>query len=448
MRITKLVNIKGDLFATGASFVGQTVIKLGSSLILTRILTPKDYGTLAILLSVVFIISLLSDIGFSISIVRSENGDRQEYLNTAWTIRIGRAFVNAAVLFLAAPIVASLYHAAALTAPLRVIAVWFVIDGFESTAFPLAVRRKNSRVLMYTDVAGTFAASALTIVYCYYSRDFWGMVYGTLFGRGVVVLISHCFYRELKPRLQWDKASAREIFHLSRYIMPSSMVTIFLNQYDKAVFLRMFDFNLLGVYSLATNIAGPVESVITKASRMVLYPRCAHNFRLDKASFSLKYYLENARLFVAILAIPAAVGGAAHLLITVLYDPRYAGAAMVLQAFMVRAAILALASPAEDMLVATGESRLILVGNIYRALWMVGASSLGYLLFGFAGFTYGIALSTLPALVYYLWLQRKKGLLIARYEMYKVAFTCAIALSAYLGSSALMALWHPGRFRL
>lgn len=447
MRITKVVNVKGDLFATGASFLGQTVIKLGSSLILTRILTPKDYGTLAILMSVVFVISLLSDIGFSICIVRSEKGDRQEYLNTAWTIRIVRAAFNAALLYLAAPIVAALYHASALTAPLRVIAIWFVIDGFESTAFPLAVRRKNSRVLMYSDVAGTFAATAVTIAYCYFSRNFWGMVYGTLIGRFVVVLISHRFYRELRPRLQWDQDAAREMFHLSRYIMPSSMVTIFLNQYDKAVFLRMFDFNLLGVYSLAANISGPVESIITKASRMVLYPRCAHNFRLDKATFSLKYYLENARLFLAILAIPAAIGGAAHFLVTVLYDPRYAGAAAVLQAFMVRAAILALASPAEDMLVATGESRLILIGNVYRAVWMVGASYFGYRFFGFMGFTYGIALSALPALVYYFWLQRKKGMLIAKYELYKVVFTCAVAVSAYLGSSLLLSLWHPVRLR-
>jgi O-antigen/teichoic acid export membrane protein len=190
-----------------------------------------------------------------------------------------------------------------------------------------------------------------------------------------------------------------------------------------------------------------VESIITKASRMVLYPRCAHNFRLDKATFSLKYYLENARLFLAILAIPAAIGGGAHFLVTVLYDPRYAGAAAVLQAFMVRAAILALASPAEDMLVATGESRLILIGNVYRAVWMVGASYLGYRFFGFMGFTYGIALSALPALVYYFWLQRKKGMLIAKYELYKIVFTCAVAVSAYLGSSLLLSIWHPVRLR-
>lgn len=46
------------------------------------------------------------------------------------------------------------------------------------------------------------------------------------------------------------------------------------------------------------------------------------------------------------------------------------------------------------------------------------------------------------------WLQRKRGLLIARYEMYKMTFTCAIALGAYLGSSVLLALWHTLRFRL
>lgn len=438
---SKLINVKGDLFATGATFLCQAVVKLGSSLALTRILTPGAYGTMAVLMSIVFILAMLSDIGFSVCIVRSQRGEEQSYLNTAWTMRIGRAIVNATILFLGAPLVAMLYHAPILAAPFRVLSLWFLIDGLESTAFPLAIRRKNSRIVMYSELAGTTAAAIFTVIYCYFSRDFWGMVYGVLLNRLIVVCNSHRFYRELRPRLQWDRAAAKEVFEYTRFVMPSSILTIFLNQFDRAVFLRFFQLQLLGIYSLAGNISAPVESLITKASQMVLYPRCAHNFRTDRKTFALKYYVENAKLFIAVLAVPAAIGGAAHFIIRVLYDPRYAQSAEVLEAFMARAALLALASPAEDMLIATGESRLVLVGNVYRVIWMVGASLLGYYLFGFLGFVYGIALSGLPALIYYLWLQRRKGFLIARYEVYKVAFTCGVAISAYLASSALLSLW-------
>ncbi|MGH8288885.1 MAG: oligosaccharide flippase family protein [Steroidobacteraceae bacterium] len=444
----KLFNVKGDLFATGATFAGQSVLKLCSSLILTRILSPSAYGTIAILMSIVFILVMLSDIGFSVCIVRSTRGEEQRYLNTAWTIRIVRAASNATILFLAAPLVAKLYHAPALTLPFRVLSLWFLIDGLESTAFPVAVRRKNSRIVMYSELAGNFVSAIFTIVYCYFSRDFWGMLYGALVNRLVVVIMSHRFYRDIAPKIQWDRAAAKEIFEYTRFVMPSSALTIFLNQFDNAVFLRLFNFRLLGIYSLAGNITAPVESLISKASQMVLYPRCAHNFRADQTTYSLKYYVENTKLFIATLAVPAAIGGAAHFLITVLYDPRYTEAAEVLQAFMVRAVIKAFTSPAEDMLIATGESRLILVANVFRVIWIVAASLLGYYFFGFIGFTYGIALSGLPALVYYFRLQRKKDLLIPKYELYKLAFACGIAVCAYAVSSFLLHLWPAVRIKL
>jgi lipopolysaccharide exporter len=442
-RFVKLVNPKGDLFATGASFVAQGFIKLCSSLILTRLLAPSEYGIIALLMSIVFILLMLSDLGFSLCIVRDENGEQQSYLNTAWTIRIGRAIFHALFILIFAPLIAKLYAAPELTLPLRVLSIWFLIDGLESTSFPVSIRRKQSRIFMYAELVGTAISAVFTVVYCYFSRDYWGMVWGSLVSRLVPVFISHRIYPEIRPRLGWDRAAAKQIFRYTRFVMPSSILTLLTNQYDKAIFLRLFDLRLLGVYSLAGNVAAPIEALITKASRMVLYPRCAHNFRTDPGSFAFKYYMENVKLFAAILAIPAVIGGAARFLITALYDPRYAQAAEVLEAFMVRAALLALASPSEDMLFATGEVSIILTGNVYRAAWMVVASLVGYRYFGFAGFVYGISLSGLPPLVYYLWLQARKGLVIAKYEFYKLAFLCGLAACAYAGDR-LMLILAPG----
>jgi len=147
-------------------------------------------------------------------------------------------------------------------------------------------------------------------------------------------------------------------------------------------------------------------------------------------------------------AMPAAIGGGARLLITVLYDSRYALAGPILQAFMLRAMFLAVASPAEDLLIASGESQVILTGNLYRAMGMLTASLTGYYFFGFMGFVYGVALSGLPPLIYYLWLQSQKRILIVKYELYKAAFLCGVALIAYMGSSLILIIWPISRIRI
>jgi lipopolysaccharide exporter len=447
VQISRLVNVKGDLFATGLSFAAQGVLRLGSSLILTRILAPEAYGIIAILVSVSYVIEMISDLGGTVPVIRHRNGDDPRYLNTAWTLRVIRSSANATLLFVGAPLIASLYGTPLLTAPLRVFALSFLINGLESMAFPLAVRRKNARIIMYTELVATIISTLFAVVYCYFSRTYWGMLFAILLNRAVVSLVSYYFYPEARPRLQIDRDAARDLLSYTRFAMPSSMLTLALNQFDRVIFLRFFDLKLLGIYGLAGNLAGQVEALISKISQMVLYPRCAHNFLAHRDTFSIKYYVENARVFLIILAVPAAVGGAAELIIRTLYDPRYALAGTVLQAFMVRAALLALASPAEDMLIATGESHIILVGNVLRAGWMVVGSVGGYKLFGFTGFVYGMSLSGLPTLFYYLWLQRRKGLLVVRYELYKLGFLCTLSASAYAASRAVMSLMPTLRLR-
>jgi lipopolysaccharide exporter len=444
----KIINLRGDLFATTFSFGAQTLIRLGSSLILTRVLRPEAYGIMTIVMSVVFIVGMLSDVGMSVCIVRDPHGDEPRFLNTAWTIRLVRAVINGVLTLLLAGLIARAYGVPALAMPLRVLALWFIIDGFESTAFPLAIRRKNARIVVYSELVATLVSTVFSVIYCYITRDYWGMVYGALLNRLVWVVLSHRYYRELTPRLQYDRDAAREIFKYTRFVMPSSALSLALSQYDKIVFLRLFDLRLLGIYGLAANIAGSVEGLITKASQNVLYPRAAHDFRTDPSTFAEKYYRGNVKFFMALLTIPSVFGGAAVLIVTLLYDPRFALAGPVLQALMLRAVLLALATGAEDMLVAAGEPRVILVGNLLRAVCLPLASLAGYALWGFMGFTYGIALSGLPPFVYYLWLQRRKGLLLGRYESYRVLFACGVALAAFVVSNTLMSVLPIRRITL
>lgn len=448
MQAFKLVNLKGDLFATAFSFGAQAVVKFGSSLILTRILRPEAYGIITIMLSIAFVVELLGDINVSLFIVRDQRAEEPRYLNTAWTMQLARGAINSVALFFLAPFIASsIYALPELTNPLRVFSLTFIFSALQSMAFPVAIRRKQARIIMYSELAATIVTAIFSLLYCYYSRDFWGILYGILLNRLMMSALSHRFFRELEPKLRFDWPAAREILQFTKFVMPSSMITLALSQFDKIVFLRLFDLNLLGVYGLASNIAGPIESVIYRISQTVLYPRCAHNFRDNPETFTLKYYTENIKLYFSIMILPAAVGGAAQLVIAVLYPSRYAQVGAVLQAFMLRAAILSLAAPGEDMLIAAGEFQAQFHGNIFRAVWLFSCTLGGYYLFGFMGFVYGGALSALPMWVYYLWLQRRKGMLIVRYEAYKVAFIVGVATVAYLTSTLIVHLWPALRIR-
>ncbi len=446
-----LAIFKRDLFATAFSFAAQAVIRFGASLILTRILFPEAYGVISILMSLVFVVEMLADIGIYPFIIRDKDAEEPEVRDTAWTMRLGRASLNAVIVLVGAPTIAALYGTATLVAPLRVISLWFILAALESMSFPIAFRRKRARIVMYAEMSATLLATVCTVIYSYFSKDYWGMVAGTLVNRGSLTLMSYFVYPELRPKLHFSRSVARHIFDTTKFTMPSSMLTLVLNQFDKIVFLRLFDLHLLGLYGLAANIASPVEALVSRISQNVLYPRAASNFRSSPETLAEKYYKENVKLFVSIMGPPAAICGAASFIITLLYPVTYAYAGIILYALMFRVVLISFSSPAEDLLIATGRFRVVLIGNVLRVLWMASASFAGYYLFGFMGFTYGIASSVAPALAYYWWLQHKHGMLIVKYELFKIAFAVLTFLAAYAASKLLVVAWlwaapHLGGF--
>ena len=431
------INVGGDLFAAMVCFGLSAVVKLVSSLFITRLINPDAYGIVAILMSIIFLIEMLADLGVNVFVIRDVRAEEPSFLNTAWTIRFVRSVVNCCVLLSLSSFIANtIYGTPALTAPLRVCALWFVISGLETMAFTLAVRRKKARIPIYVDLGVGILGTIFTISYCYVTRDYWAIIYGTTFCRVLQTALSYFFYRDYWPRMEFNKEAAKAIFSLTKYSLPSSMLTLALSQFDKIVFLRLFNLHLLGIVGVAGGIAGPIESLINRISQSVLYPRCAHNYREEPTTFAERYYGENAKIFFGIMVIPAVVLGSASVLISILYPANYGEVGSVLRAVMVRTVLLSLALPSQEMLVAAGESQVILVGNTWRAGWLFTASFVGYWLFGFYGFIYGAALSGLPPYLYYLNVQARREILSVRGECLKVAFIVVAGVTAAVGAEA------------
>lgn len=422
----KTINLRSDLLATVICFTGMAVIKLVSSIILTRILAPEAYGVIAALSSIVFAIEMFSDLGILALMIRHEKGDEPTYINTMWTVRLVRGCINCVILYTAAPWVAKLYDTPMLVHALQVFSIWYILHGLESISFTLAVRYKKVYIVSYTDLLCTLLTTIFVIVSSTYFKDYRGILYGMILNRAMMTLASYFAFRTQRARFQFDKQARKDLFGFTKHIAPSSMIAFFLSQFDRIIFLKLFDLHLFGLYGLASNVSQPVISLIEKISRFVLYPRCAHDFRTDPQTSHIKYYKNNLKIFAIILALPAVIGGASDLIVQILFDSRYAYAGFILQAFMIRAMLISLASPAEDLLVAAGKTHVVLVGNILRISWVVPGCLIGFYFFGFTGFLYAAALEALPALVYLMALQKVNRMLIFKYDLLKIAFATCI----------------------
>jgi lipopolysaccharide exporter len=436
------VNFKGELFASTFTYGLGAFIRFGSSMVLTRILSPGAYGIFAILLSFVFLAELLSDVGLFGLLIRHERGKEIRFVHTLWTIRLIRSIINFLLLYFAAPLIASLYNSPVLTDAFRTLSPWFLISGAESLSFVLAQRDQRARIGNYVDLACATLMTVFVIILAQHLHSHYALIYGLLFQRTLLTLASHCFYRNIGVGIAFDRAAIADQFGFARIVLPSSLLTILLSQYDKLVLLKLFNLSVLGVYGLAANMIGPVTGIIVHNARVVLYARCAHYFRENRATAMQRYYRENRMLLLVGILLPALVAGGAQVVVQFCYDARYEMAGPVLAILGLGGILYASQNASENLLVAAGRTHMVLAANIIRIVSVPACTSLGYFLFGFYGFLWFGVIAAIPVTVYMYYVQYRDGLLRLRKELELYALAVAAFAVAY-GVARLILLVVP-----
>jgi O-antigen/teichoic acid export membrane protein len=437
-RVLRQVNFTGELFSSTFTYAVGSAIRLGSSLILTRLLAPDAYGMFGILLSFLFTLEMISDVGTTGLLIRHQRGADTKFVHTVWTVRLIRSVGNGVILFLAAPVIARIYNVPELVGAFRVLSIWFLLFGAESMSFILAQRDQKARISNYMDLASSAVMTAFVIVAAARLHSYYALVYGFLVQRLFLAISSHFFYRNIGVGIAFDREALVDQFKFARFVLPSSVLTLVLSQYDKLVLLKFFDLTVLGVYGLAQNMLGPVSGVIVRNARVVLYARCSHYFREDREAVRGRYYSENHKLMLVGVLMPAVLAGSAEFLVRILYDPRYAAAGSILQIQSIGAVISAFLNASENVLVASGKTNMVLRGNIFRVCTVIPSTVLGFYVFGLAGFLWFGVAAALPLLGYFYYEQSQCGLLNLRRESALLGWALIAFACAYLVSHVLM----------
>jgi lipopolysaccharide exporter len=442
-RLRRCVNFKSELFASTFSYGAISVIRLGSSLVLTRLLTPDAYGVFAIIFSLMTMIEMLSDVGSRALLVRDPRGSEPRFVHTLWTMRLIRGGFNFCLMFFGAPLIAALYHAPVLTGALRTLSVVFLLSGAESMSFVLAIRDRRARIANYAELVSTLIMSIAAVVLAYRLRNHYAVIYAVLLQRALLVCASYLFYRDVGVGFAFDRQALVEQFRFARFVLPSSVLYVVASQYDKVTLLRLFDLSLLGVYGVASNLNGPTAGVVTHNAQTILYARCAEFFRTDRASARWRYYRDNRRLLLLGVLLPAVVAGFSQSIVAILYDRRYAAAGFMLMVLSLGSVVAAFQNASENLLVASGRTHTVLVANVVRVGSLIPITLLGYFFFGFDGFLWGTLLATVPVLAYYYSQQVKLDLVSWKEELRLLAIAALTFVVCLTASYFLRKLVPP-----
>jgi len=126
----------GRQIATGAAWMMgfklfDKSIGLVSTLVLARVLTPADFGLVAMATAVVALLGLMGAFGFDTALIQRQDADRTHY-DTAWTFNVLFGVAVALLLLVVAVPAANFYREPRLELMLPALAIGSLVGGFEN----------------------------------------------------------------------------------------------------------------------------------------------------------------------------------------------------------------------------------------------------------------------------------------------------------------------------
>ncbi|NDW32128.1 oligosaccharide flippase family protein [Salipiger sp. PrR007] len=436
--------LRSSLLTVG-SFGFSQALRLGSNLILTRLLFPEAFGLMALVS--VFLMGLMqfSDVGVTPAILQSKRGDDRAFLDTAWTIQVLRGIgLWLCACALAWPM-SLFYDEPQLMHLLPVAGLSLLIVGFRPTRMDSANRHLLLGRVTLLELATQTIGVGSAVLLAWATGSVWSLVLSGLISSLVEVTANSLLLAGGRNRFRMEPEARHELVTFGKWIFLSTVCGFFFSQGDKILIGKYLSLDAFGVYNIGYFLASFPMLLGGMVTRKVLIPiyrespprESRQNFlRLRKMRFSVTG---------ALLVLVASFAVCGHGLVELMYDERYlaAGAVTVLIACMQMPQIIV--QTYDQAALAAGDSRSFFVLALARALLMVGCILVGLETYGLIGALLGYGAAFALAYPVVVWLARRMGVWDPLHDLCFALFGAALAaLAISLNWPAVTALSSQG----
>jgi len=199
----------GGAFVTMAGQGVRVAVQFGGIILLARLLTPHDYGLMAMVTAIVGAAEILRDFGLSSAAIQAKEVSRQQRDNLFW-INTGIGLVLAVAVFAGANALAAFYHEPALVQISQALAVTFLLSGMTTQFRAHLSRGLRFGQLAVSDVGAQVAGLCAAVAAALAGLGFWALVLQQVVQAGVQLLLTVACARWL-PR-GYDRAAPMRQF--------------------------------------------------------------------------------------------------------------------------------------------------------------------------------------------------------------------------------------------
>lgn len=266
-------NIKNKTISSLAIKMTERVFSTGMqlviSIILARILSPSDYGVLAIVNVFIALSKVFIESGFGMGLIQKNELKRVD-INTIFISSFILSILIYFILFFVAPIISNFYNMPILTPVLRVYAITIIMASVNSIQNSILSRKLDYRKQLFAAIISTFVSGGVGIFFAFKGFGVWALVYQQIVQRATYLIVM-LFATKYIPRFEFSLYCLKTTFSYSWKIVATRLLSSLFNEIRNLIIGKQYTDAILGFYNKGLLIPATVATVTDDSIQSVMF---------------------------------------------------------------------------------------------------------------------------------------------------------------------------------
>ncbi len=355
---------------TSINQFGQMFIQFFVGLVLARLLSPEEYGLMAMTMVMIAVAAVISEGGIGLAIVQRKNLDDDD-CSTAFWLNICASLGMYGIMFFTAPLLAQFYNEPSLTLLVRIAGLRVLLGGLCIIHFSKLERDMAFRKATIVQLPSFVIGATLAIWMAYTGWGVWSLVALSLF-TGLAGMIASWIVSGWIPRWRFRRSSMKEMVGFGLNMTGERLMEVIFNNIYVLIIGKYFSPLQVGFYNRAQQFQNLPSTSINAVFNRVLMPMFS-SIQGDHEKLRAGFIQSLTLATMASFPIFAGMAAVAQPMVVCLIGPKWEPCVPYLQILCIMAAFMPIHSLNVTAILSQGRSGLSLQISIYKRLLVIAA---------------------------------------------------------------------------
>lgn len=368
MNSLKTKAVKGWFWSFLSQF-GRQLLTLIITIFLARLLTPTEFGLIALVTAITGFASIFSEMGYGSALIQKKDPTQEDYSSVFWVNIIIGLFLT--LLFaIGSELIVKFYDKPELRLITILLSLNFILNAFTIVQRILLVKEMNFKVLAQIELTAIFISGFSAIILAMYGLGVYSLVIQIL----TIAFVSNIilwYHSKWRPAFLISKDSIRNLNKYSLNLLGNQIFQYWTKNLDNLLIGKFIGAGALGIYSRSYSLLAYRVNSISKILSNVLFPTLS-SIQDDNERVK-KIFLKVLKV-ICFVIFPLIVGlyVTAENIIFLLFGEKWMEMVPVFKALSVFGFALAIGSVHGNFYMAKGKTGLQLkVGIFFKSLSIV-----------------------------------------------------------------------------